>query len=405
MVAVMAAVGASSANATPTIGIHQSYIDVAGRDVFASPNWPQLGVGVVRVVVPWDIATRSTDPNNRIAQFQAWLRAAGAAGEQPFVVFGQSELSVNAYGNYQAPYSGTFRGAVDRFLQLYGPRSTAQAQYGTYVRIIGAWNEPNFDSASVPGGPSNANTELPGNTGDYLSHDPGVGRADFLGDCSSGATTSTCGPLLAAYYWKDVYDAFQAINCASLNPTCALVAGEFDSTPNDRNQSSGTPGYWDAYAHYIASFGTVRPAIWGFHGHHDASVWERGEGKVGTAGDAYHCLDGNYGCTTWSFVNWQRGLGSAWSAQIWDSEIGALHVGMNGASADMTQADAVQGMLDLAAHNGVARLYYFNFQARSGDGSDPGLVDPASSNPADPNNTRPRWSWNVMRCRYARVPC
>jgi polysaccharide biosynthesis protein PslG len=90
---------------------------------FSDPRFRWLGMGIARLVVPWDIVKRRTE----LGWENAWLQAARAAGVKPLIVFDKdpshprSLPSVAAYGK-----------AVKAFMALY-----------PWVQDYSPWNEEN----------------------------------------------------------------------------------------------------------------------------------------------------------------------------------------------------------------------------------------------------------------------
>ena len=388
LVSLLLSVSAADVWASTTVGISQSYRDAgvafpstpsysAAEDVFNSVNWGPLKISTVRAVVPFDLAYRPAEDHRRL-EFENWLRRTQEVGLVAYVVLGPSELGPHSIVNssqysltsdgsaYVAPFSGTYTQAVERFLQSYGPNTSWD------VRLLGAWNEPNEATVSVnPGGPTNAAVYLPTSSGysasAKLSDHPGS-------SCPAGSSTSTCGPLLAGYYWLDARNAMKVQCPENVDPqgnACAVVGGEFNSSYDDLN-------YWNPYANAIASLGSNRPQWLSFHGWHDA--------RAGT-----ECsVSATSKCITRNFRIWQTGLGGQWaSAQTWDTEAGADY------TSDADQKQRVQQLLSLSSEFSVARLYYYNFQNRGG--TDSGLVDAGKVN--SEINTRARPAWEVIKCR------
>lgn len=319
-----------------TVDISQSYHDRGG--LFSNPAWSGLHAPAARVVVPYDIAQRpQTDPDR--IDFDKWIAATAAPGHShvaPYVVFGQSPRL--RHGNaYQAPSIGQYQAAMRAFFAAYG---TSSPHGANGVNAIGAWNEPNFNKVTVgdrdPGAPSDALTYLPGSSVYHLSDRQGViDKAHHFACPEKGrSNSSNCGELLAAQYWKAAHDA-----C----PGCLDVAGEFDS---DANASR----YWQLYAHFIATFGTLRPSFWSFHGSNDTSqpgCWVNNN----TAS--------KNGCITTTFHDWLFGptLDASWkNTRVLDTEVPAS----SGAN-DRDQTCQLVRLIHLSGVEGVSYIYYYDF--------------------------------------------
>jgi hypothetical protein len=375
---LFAAVFCGGAQATPAIGISQSYRDAGlnfpenptydpTEDVYASSNLAPLQIHYARVVVAYDIAQREPTDHRRI-EFENWLKRMGELGMEPFVVLGPSELHPVGSEGYIAPFSGTYTPAIEKFLATYGPKTSWD------VHVIGAWNEPNFNDPGVPGGPKGP-VHLP------QSASPGY-SSHLLSDVPSGSCTSTltCGPLMAAYYWLDARNAMKAqCNAENKDPhgnQCAVVGGEFDS-------DGGTSAleYWNPYASSFsqAAFEGNKPQWMSFHGWADANP--------GTT--CSKAKEGN--CLSYQFNKWLVGLGGAWAnAAVWDTEAGAK-IG----TGETDQNNRLNLLLEISSNNRVSRLYYYNFQSRAEE--DSGLVEKGELH--SEIETFPRTAWLTIKNR------
>ncbi len=199
---VGAELNAVEANLGFAVGISDS--DAAS---FTHPAWDSLDVRRARAVAPYDVAQRPAGDGRRVMLDQ-WLAEARARGVEPYVTLARSNLNRRPDGVYRAPTAAQYEAGFRAFRATYPD-----------VRLIGAWNEPNFavsaGGAVLPSGRAMANPDCPI---EDLDH---------------------CGPMLAAFYWR-------LVRSICPMPTCVAVAGEFDSTPNDRR-------YWDAYRRYLRS--------------------------------------------------------------------------------------------------------------------------------------------------------
>src|SRR5687768_8072251 len=70
-------------------------------ETFTHPSWAGMNVHRARVVVPWDVAQRPPG-NARRVKFEAWLAAAAAAGVEPYVTLGPSDL-LKSGDKFRAP--------------------------------------------------------------------------------------------------------------------------------------------------------------------------------------------------------------------------------------------------------------------------------------------------------------
>jgi hypothetical protein len=294
---------------------------------FTHPAWDSLDVRRARAVAPYDVAQRPLDDRRR-RLLDDWLAAADAAGVEPYVTLARSNLDRRADGVYRAPTAAQFEAGFRAFRATY-----------PQVRLIGAWNEPNFDvsagGAVLPSGRALANPDCPI---EDLDH---------------------CGPLLAAFYWRIAHKV-----CP--DPTCLIVAGEFDSTPNDRR-------YWTAYRRALRAH---RPRVWSIHPHVDANRFQ-------AAG--HRCIAGDRRCVTRSFMAWLGGQDASWDgSHVWLTEVGAYRRNADGdVFSDASQRAATAFILRLPTISPrITRIYYYNLQNACGGAAscpvqDRGLIAPA----------------------------
>jgi hypothetical protein len=198
-----------------------------------------------RIIVPWNVATRKPgDPHyDRRVEFEEWI--------SKFLVFRQTHPSASfnvglerintgesdlpGYGH--APTGAEYKAGFYEFLNAYW-------EYIPFMRID-PWNEPNYD----PG--NGSRLLLPGGTA-YLD-DPDGGSCN-----SSDPQAETCGPRMAAYYYRWALD-----QCNLYLLECNLEAGEF----------AGHTGY-DYIQKYKRHLGTVRPTVWGVHNYSDVATYQ-----------------------------------------------------------------------------------------------------------------------------------
>jgi hypothetical protein len=169
--AAVAVVGALAA-ATPPAGALDagsptgariaSHVSVGISDqsaaIFADPRLRWLGVGVARVVVPWDVANRRRE----LGWYSAWLRAARAHGIRPLVAFNADPSHPHAL-----PSTSAYGAAVSAFMAMF-----------PWVREYTPWNEENH-----PLEPTAANPRRAADYFNWLSancHGCSVTAADVL---------------------------------------------------------------------------------------------------------------------------------------------------------------------------------------------------------------------------------
>jgi hypothetical protein len=319
---------------------------------FTHPAFRLLNVTRARAVAPYDVAQRAPGDGGPRDRLDQWLAAAAAAGVEPMVTLGPSDLHRAADQRYVAPSPGEYVAAFAAFHATYPG-----------VHLVAAWNEPNFGDTVLASGPGMADT-----------------------GCSP-ADDAHCGPILAARYYGIVSDA-----C----PECTVAAGEFDATPS-------ATGYWNLYKRGL---GDRRPALWSLHTHHDVNEYQA---------NAHHCQAGDGGCTTRSFVEWLDGLGREWRhGHVWMTEVGAFYRGPDDhVWGEQSQRDAVAFLLRLPSISSrITRIYYYDFQNHCSSGDhcahqDRGLVSPDTtdgSGTAYDGFCHVRAAFHVIRDRDTRGP-
>jgi hypothetical protein len=224
LLAVLAAGVVLALLPTPTAqaaASHAQGIADSGAETFGNKLWQGLNVRRVRAIVPYDVALRSQEDERR-EDFEAWLTKAKEVGASTNVGLAR----IVGKGEGQAPDEPKYRRAFRAFVAAYGSR----------VDVIGPWNEPNY----LPTDGSRA--KLPGGHG-YLD--------DPDGGCNGpNPTVATCGPRLAAHYYR-----WAAVDC----PRCKLAAGEF----------AGNTRHANYVQKYKLHLGQHRPALWSVHNYGD----------------------------------------------------------------------------------------------------------------------------------------
>ncbi|HYP54767.1 MAG TPA: hypothetical protein VEQ41_00480 [Solirubrobacterales bacterium] len=269
-----------------------------------------------RVIVPWDVATRG--PNHpyyaRRQEFESWIsKFVAYKATHPAATFNVGferinirEPNVPASGGKEAttmlghaPTGAQYKAAFTAFLSAFG-------QHMSYMRID-PWNEPNYN-------PGNASRPLlPGGTA-------GVGPYLFQEDAGSCNTSNpqaeTCGPRMAAYYYRWANE-----QCELASIACNLEAGEF--------AGGVSPDYIQKYKHHMGA--VIRPTIWGVHNYSDVTTYQaNGDSSPDELRKMVReilCVNtsntgvalGSHSCTT--STNW----GSEWrkGARIWVTATGA----------------------------------------------------------------------------------
>lgn len=103
---------------------------------FGDPRFRRLGIGHVRLVVPWDAGIEGHAATDR------WLDAAAEAGKEPLVVFGHADGDQCPADPCEAPGPNEFGRAFRAFRERW-----------PQVRAFSTWNEPNHASQPVAGAP------------------------------------------------------------------------------------------------------------------------------------------------------------------------------------------------------------------------------------------------------------
>ena len=102
--------------------------------MFADPRFQALGLGQVRLVVPWDAMLVG---GAEVERLDEWLDAARAGGFEPLIAFNHSRARAD-YLPSVAEYEGAF--------------ALFQARY-PWVRLYTSWNEANHSSQPTAGSP------------------------------------------------------------------------------------------------------------------------------------------------------------------------------------------------------------------------------------------------------------
>lgn len=119
--AALAFLPAAPAEARATVGI----ADQTG-ETFADPLFNGLGIKHARLNLAWDVFQHDW----QVAQLDAWMRAANAAGVQPLVIFSQSRIE----GRTRIlPTPAEYRNVVQALRGRY-----------PFVNEFAAWNEMNY---------------------------------------------------------------------------------------------------------------------------------------------------------------------------------------------------------------------------------------------------------------------
>ena len=338
-------------------------IGIADSDAstFTSPLWGGAGVIRLRVIVPYDVATRPTTDQRR-AEFDQWLAAAPPDATLNIGFHRINESDRPGYG--RAPDEKTYRAAFRAF----------RAQYaGQLDRMrIDPWNEPNFN-------PHNGSRpRLPG--GRYFLDDPN-------GACgSSNPTVANCGPRMAAYYYR-----WAEVDC----PSCQLEAGDFAGT-----QSSV---YIQRYKHHL---GDHRPKVWAVHNYADVIRYQVSNDhtpdELHTFLRELYCLPGHH-CT--SSTNWSSGV-------LWVTATGANyslacsgHPGLDCPDGQFkvlgedNQCRATAFIMRWASIDPrISRVYFYTFM----DGSSPATSDDTGL--VNRDGLTPRKAYSVLKNRSTSCP-
>jgi hypothetical protein len=383
MVALIAALALSAfaapgnAGATMETGLADSE-----PATFDSPLLGTMNVDRFRVIVPWDIATRGSTHQyyDRRQEFELWLAKfvafrASHPGATFNVGFERSNIGEpNSPMLGHAPTESQFRNAFSSFVSAYGAHKP-------YMRID-PWNEPNYS-------PSNASrVRTPSGTA-WLDDEDG-------GTCNSGSpSVSSCGPRLAAFYYRWARD-----ECDD----CHLEAGEF--------AGGASWDYIQKYKHHIGD--VIRPPVWGVHNYGDVTRYQAvsdntpdelktfireifctNTSDTGVALGTHHCN---------SSTNWGGG------SQIWVTATGAghsfacdAHPTFPGCNPGVThvvkgqqnQCDAVAWMMRWEdVDSRVNRVYHYTYM----DGNNPANSD--DTGVVNAAGTTPRLAYNILKHSY-----
>ena len=338
-------------------------VGIADSDAttFTSPLWGGASVIRLRVIVPYDVATRpTTDPRRK--EFDDWLAAAPASATLNIGFHRINEPTRPGYG--RAPDEATYRAAFAAFLSQYA---------GSLHRMrLDPWNEPNFN-------PHNGSRPLlPG--GKYYLDDPD-------GACgSSSPTVANCGPRMAAYYYR-----WAEVDC----PSCQLEAGDFAGT-----QSSV---YIQRYKHHL---GHHRPEVWAVHNYADVIRYQVSNEHVPKELKTFlrelYCLPGHHctATTRWtSGVLWVTATGANYSLAC------SSHPGLNcpkgqfkvlGEASQCRAAAFIMRWASISPR--ITRAYFYTFM----DGSSPSHSDDTGLVSRD--GLRPRKAYSVIRQRATSCP-
>lgn len=352
-------------------------------------NWTASKRKKARIAVPWDIALRpATDPTR--ADFQSWLDGLTLNGGEPYVTFvitrgfdawttkatkaGSGMCYTNAAGTVDCytPDVASYTSAVRAFLTAF-----------PQVKIIGAWNEPNYNGRDVPTGVP-ADSDLRYYTPDGAGL---VARATCPSDPTPNATN--CGPALVARYWQVLQSEMAKIPACGVVPRCLAVAGEFTGTPPSTTGLISS-GYWESYQWWLAHIAAPRPYIWAAHPYGDKPNFSMTKEAV---------------TGKWLGPNsvWYTSTEAQFSGEVshfWPSATGADF--SFGAS---TQAGLLQdyvdsptaGVEDVTSLNGstggrVPRVYVYNWQDKTAAGKDYGLLYPPDAGGTLAGTRRPAFT-------------
>jgi hypothetical protein len=290
LLATAAVIGAAFAALPASAGALAVGIADSESSTFTSPLWPGQNVIRLRVIVPYDIAKRSTTDSRR-ASFQDWLNkfeAFRATHPDATINVGFERITQSNIPGYgHAPDETTYRSAFAAFRSAYG------AYFG-HMRID-PWNEPNHNPED------GSRARLPG--GVY-----------FLDQSDGGCNTSTplvanCGARMAAYYYR-----WARVDC----PTCSLEAGDF----------AGTEGY-DYIQKYKYHLSTYRPDVWAVHNYSDVATYQI---SGSTNATELKEMLGELYCTSTSTAGYSLGVqhcadyGTNWSSgELWVTATGAAY--------------------------------------------------------------------------------
>jgi hypothetical protein len=282
------------AHASMSVGIVDSiyYTQNVGGETL-SASWQGLDRKKARIAVPFDIAQRPSSDPWRV-KFNYWLWGVVASGAEPYVTFmtdnppNWGALS-DTYNSQLAdvPGSGhcirlstgdqrchvpdifTYAKAVEAFVRTYRG-----------VKVIGAWNEPDYPYAGNGADPGDNGRRyyMPDTTG------PSAPNPHYMytANCPASPNPSNCGPELAADYWAVVkWEQAKENGCGP--PQCLTVAGEFYGGAPVIDSSQSNYGYWGQYERWLTAAG-LRPYIWATHPY--------GDSQGGSASQASLALNG-----------------------------------------------------------------------------------------------------------------
>jgi hypothetical protein len=280
---------------------------------FNSPLYSGLWRGptphppLARVIVPYDIALRSSNDTRR-RQFEDWLNKANFSGTNVHV--GLQRLNADELSNPdpnvryrvgKAPYESLYRFAFNAFLGTYGTR----------VDRIDPWNEPNIKAGDA------SRSQLPGPNGNYTGATKYWLDEPDLGCTGSSVTVNVCGPRMAAYYYRWAAVDYQRWS-GNADPDSHLSAGEFAGTTK--------AVYIQRYKHHL---GYHRPALWGVHNYSDVTAFQA---SGNNAASELKNMIGEIFCASRSNTGYDLGTnecgtyGSSWSSgHIWVTATGALY--------------------------------------------------------------------------------
>lgn len=202
-----------------------------------SAYWPALHMNTVRFSPEWDIAYHSPGSHLQVVQecFDYWLSRLAAHHVEPEIAFKPDSGYLNRRGSVKIPALRVYVAAMKAFL----------ARYGTQVKIISPWGEPEFR-------PSNGPAYKLANGSDFDAT-----------SCPRHATDANCGPALAAQMWVAV---------RHLCPSCTVIAGDFGS-----NQGKDFR-YLAIYQRFLREIHgghhVFHPDVWAIHPYTDIINWE-----------------------------------------------------------------------------------------------------------------------------------
>lgn len=321
-------------------------------------HWDAGGVGRLRAVAPYDVATSAAEPGPR-DRFIAWYDAVeaynrthpGSPIEMAVALtdhFGTARTSDPRPnfpdGTRRAPLAGNNYPQGSETVVAFDAALKAFLDRFPAVKVIAPWNEPNNRCEPI------------------LLKD----RSRKLSDATAvpGATTANYGPLAAASYWKAADEIAGSPKYAGRD--LVLIAGEFSA-------GTGATDYAAAYKDRLAAVG-VKPEqvkVWGIHPYRDVDRYQAGDvpaegrkdpDKLDFAHDADKIAFG-----TTNFLNtlvndrkdprWNRG-------HLWLSEVGARYRDDDGKLlGEAAQARATAYILRLPEIDPrITRIYYYNFQ-------------------------------------------